>query len=225
MFIKDKVDTFVFKNAYKAFESKSDFLKISGIVGILTTAVCQTTAVLINKDVPKKERKFMFAQELADGAINLAVFWYLTAKCVKSGRALAEHLHKVKTESLIPEENQHFRKILKNLQENDTFKNFNDERLKDGYINGLSTIIGLGGSIVANNFISPPLRNYVASKYQKRNINQMNRKADLNNKPKLNKTEINTVFAVEKTSSQNNDMSKFLMQRKNLALSSLRPFS
>lgn len=224
MTIINSINTFIGKEAYKAFESKSDFLKISGIIGILTTAVCQTTAVVINKDVPKKEKKFMFAQELADGAINLSVFWLLTAVCVGKGRKLAESLHKMKTTSNISAEKEFFPKILNSLKEKPAFKNFNDERLKDGYINGLGTIIGLAGSVVANNFISPPLRNYVASKYQKRKISEISRKADLNDKQTINKSEVNTVLTVEKTSSQN-DMSKFLMQRKNMSLNQLRPFS
>lgn len=224
MKIKDNVNTFIFKQAYKAYESKSDFLKISGIIGILTTAVCQTTAVVVNNDVPKKEKKFMFAQELADGAINLSVFWLLTAYCVGKGRNLAENLHKAKMTSNITAEKEYFPKILNSLKEKTAFKNFNDERLKDGYINGLGTIIGLAGSVVANNFISPPLRNYVASKYQKRKITEITRKPDLTEKQVIKKFEVDTAPTVVKTSSQN-DMSKFLMQRKNMSYNQLRPFS
>jgi len=208
------------KIAFDAMNNKSDFLKKSGIAGILTTAVCQTAAVVINKDVPQKEKKFMVAQEVADGAINLTVFWILTAYCVKCGRDLAGKWVDNKAYENI------FKNTLKKIQTTGSEKSqkvFEKKELSDitqGYLDGLGTIIGMIGSVVANNFISPPLRNYAASLYQK---------DQLAKNPAINKTETcapvdqSTAFKQRPFTPKSN-MSVFLNRTKYQTTNPLKPF-
>ncbi|MDD3012415.1 MAG: hypothetical protein PHC34_01775 [Candidatus Gastranaerophilales bacterium] len=206
----DMLKTKVVKIAFDAMNNKSEFLKKAGIVGILTTAICQITAVFINKDIPKKEKKFMLAQESADGIINFTIFWTLTAVCINKGRRLATDWTINKPEV--------FKNIEKTLVKEKGFDKYHIHKVKQGYIDGLGTIIGMIGSVTANNFVSPPLRNYAASLYQKKHIKQTVSQQDFEN---------NLIFskpAQQKSLTQHNSMSKFLNQSKYPGINPLKPF-
>jgi hypothetical protein len=200
MKVFDSLKTFIMKEAYAAFEDKADFLKKAGIAGVVTTAVCQVTAVLINKEVPKKEKKFMLAQEVTDGAINLAIFWGLTSLCIKKGRAYAEKLTKNGLSGILENESQ-----------------------KDAYIGGISSIIGMTGSIFANTIFSPPLRNYAASIYQKESMKLTANQDVISKNSVFNRPDQNNLFAQQKPVSQYGNMSLFLNQSKYSRNNPLRP--
>jgi len=208
----------VAEHAFNAMDNKADFLKKAGIVAILTTVICQTTAVLLNKDVPQKEKKFMFAQEVADGTINLAIFWVLTAACIKYGRNLAAGWTKDIQNDKV------FEKVQDALKKEKGFGRYNIHKVKNGYVDGLGTIISLIGSVVASNFISPPIRNYAASLYQKEHMEQTFNKQPNSQNSIFDKQVPNNVFTQQKPLSQYNNMSVFLNQSKYTGNNPLRPF-
>jgi|GEM_PF-3257567 len=211
------IKTEVIKAAFEAMNNKSEFIKKAGIIGILTTAVCQTTAVLINKDVPKKEKKFMLAQELADGAINLTIFWTLTALCIRNGRRLATNWTENKAK-IFDQVSDELKKETKG------FNKYHIHKVHQDYIDGLGTIIGMIGSVTANNFISPPLRNYAASLYQKEHIRQVSYQQSVSNNSIFDKPAQNNVLTQQKPLTQYNNMSKFLNQSKSPGINPLRLF-
>lgn len=219
----DSLKILASKVAFDAMNNKSDFLKKSGIAGIITTGVCQTAAVAVNKDVPTKEKKFMLPQEIADGAINLTIFWTLTALCIAGGRKMAKGWTKENPSNI-------FGKTLKSLQESSSlkdikaFKDYDIEKIKDGYVNGLGTIIGMAGSIVANNFISPPIRNYAASLYQKDKIVLANKQPVLEKSSIFNVSNQTPILKQEQTLTQHNNMSTFLNKSNFTGYNTLSPF-
>lgn len=179
----------------KFSKNVGSFLLWSGIVGWTLSCVNQTVAILINDKIPTKQKKFMIPQEIADGVINTLLFAAFTRsftkvgeKLVQSGRLATKELrniyktkmHEGKTlESLIKAEmeNPTKGKNAFNISElpvmNDKAVNGFDEKHNSKYFNfaaGVSFVFSTVGSIISCDFVTPFVRNKIASHRQKQYI-------------------------------------------------------
>ena len=60
------------------FEQPARFFQVAGVIGFATSCLCQALAIVVNKTIPAKEKKFLIPQELTDGAVNIAIFLAVT---------------------------------------------------------------------------------------------------------------------------------------------------
>lgn len=171
------------------------FLLWSGIVGWMLSCVNQTVAILINDKIPTKQKKFMIPQEIADGVINTLLFAFFTRsftkvgeKLVQSGRLATKDLrnmYKTKMhegkplEALIKAEMQNptkgrnaFRISELPVMNDKTVKGFNadDNKKYFRFADGVSFVFSTVGSIISCDFVTPFVRNKIASGRQKQYI-------------------------------------------------------
>lgn len=179
---------------YEKFtKNVGSFLLWVGITGWIISCVNQTIAILINDKIPTKQKKFLIPQEISDGIINTILFAAFTRsftkvgeKMVQSGRLATKELrdiyktklHEGKTiESLIKTEmesiNKNSGKAL-NISElpvmNDkSVSGFNQEHNKKyfNFADGVSFVFSTIGSIISCDFVTPFVRNKIASARQK----------------------------------------------------------
>lgn len=55
-----------------------------GAVGWVLSSLAQTTMLITNKDIDKKEKKFLVPQEIADGVVNVGLY-YTVSELIKRG--------------------------------------------------------------------------------------------------------------------------------------------
>lgn len=185
-----KAVNFVYENFSKNVGS---FLLWVGIAGWVMSCVNQTVAILLNDKISTKQKKFLIPQEISDGIINTILFAAFTRsftkigeKLVQSGRLATKELreiykskfHEGKTiESLITTEmeggNKQSKKAL-NISElpvmNDKTVSGFDEKHNDKYFrfaSGVSFVFSTLGSIISCDFVTPFVRNKIASYRQK----------------------------------------------------------
>lgn len=72
-----------------------------GAVGWLFGALAQVGALAFNKKIDKDEKRFLFPQEIADGVINVGLYYTICQgiksfadKCVDKGSFIPENVHK-----------------------------------------------------------------------------------------------------------------------------------
>lgn len=178
---------------YNKFSTNvGSFLLWAGIAGWALSCVNQTVAILINDKIPTKQKKFMIPQEIADGVINTLLFAFFTRsftkvgeKLVQSGRLATKDLrnmyktkmHEGKTfESLIKNEIENptkgkkaFRISELPVMNDKTVKGFNvdDNKKYFNFAAGVSFVFSTVGSIISCDFVTPFVRNKIASGRQK----------------------------------------------------------
>lgn len=174
-----------------------------GSVGWLFSSLAQIFAIGINKNIDKKEKKFLIPQEIADGLVNVGLYYTVTQAVKTLGDRLVESGRFIKKDTFdflknLNTNNQPFKDFIKNVGEGSISKIF--EKIKapgklpivaafnntDSAIesfgrwkNGVGTLFTIGASILACNVITPYCRNKIASKFQQRHIN----KTGINPKP------------------------------------------
>lgn len=179
----------------KFSKNVGSFLLVSGIVGWMLSCVNQTVAILINDKIPTKQKKFMIPQEIADGIINTLLFAAFTRSFTKVGERLVQsgrlatkdlrNIYKTKMhngkslESLIKNEMEHPTKG-KNAFNLSELPVFNDKTVagfkkedNNKYFNfatGVSFVFSTVGSIISCDFVTPFVRNKIASHRQKQYI-------------------------------------------------------
>lgn len=96
--VLEKGKTILF-NAYKTDTAK--MLLWTGTIGWMLSAAGQIAGIAFNKKVSKKEKEFLIPQELADAAINITCFWFLTGRVqnfaktlVKRGKIITPEIRK-----------------------------------------------------------------------------------------------------------------------------------
>lgn len=175
---------------YERFtKNVGSFLLWVGITGWVISCINQTVAILINDKIPTKQKKFLIPQEISDGIVNTVLFAAFTRsftkvgeKMVQSGRLATKELrdiyktklHEGKTiESLIKTEMEKGGKTL-NISElpvmNDkSVSGFNKEHNKKyfNFADGVSFVFSTVGSIISCDFVTPFVRNKIASARQK----------------------------------------------------------
>lgn len=184
---------------YKNFEKDSgNMLLITGITGIILSTAAQTAAIMFNKKYSVSQKAFMIPQELTDGTITICSMFFVTKpiqfcakKYVKSGKILTKDMKNyLRNNNLLQKcGNRNFdiknsiNNIIYNTKKSDEFikssKNTQDKILKkhhkmldtyDSINDATLAIATTAGSMFSTALISPFLRNYSASKYQKVNI-------------------------------------------------------
>ena len=186
------------KFLYKQFsEGGGNMLIWMGALGWFTSAVAQITALNLNKKIPKEEKGFLIKQEVADGVVNCGMylgFTKLVQICVNWGlekgkitsdtiKPIVEKAAKDKKIDLAKHfSNSNISELLKDQSENlAKFKKFK---------NGVDILTNVIASVIACNIVTPLARNYIASKWTKKNKtkNEINKPQAVQNtiaKPKL----------------------------------------
>jgi len=154
-------------------DDTSNLLLHAGAIGWILSSLAQTVALAVNDKIDSNKKKFLIPQEIADGIVNVGLFYTLTSSITALSKKLINH-GKIKfdesetaekllnipkgtnlQELIIPKEGL-------NAQQLETLKNFN------GKVVGIAAMVSLGVQIVACNILTPILRNkYGAYRHQK----------------------------------------------------------
>lgn len=126
-------------------EYKGDTPKLLGnfgAIGLACASIANIIGIRVNEKLGEKEKKFLIPQEAANGAINVGMFFVITRGLTELTRFTVEHLEK--TGEI---------EFAKNTK---------------GAIGGIVMVASLAGSIIANNILTPIIRNKYAAGRQKR---------------------------------------------------------
>lgn len=134
------LSNFIAKSATYALEKPAPFLRYTTAVTYLISTAAQGGGIIINKDLPKKEKNFLLLQELINGALELGTFMTIATGFENLGRKLVDSGKVVGSE------------IAKN---NPTFRK------------GVAMLFSIAGTIVAFNLVTPLLRNPIIALIQK----------------------------------------------------------
>lgn len=66
------------------------FLKHSAAVGWILVCVANCFGIVKNPDIKTKEKKFLIPQELADGTVNIGLYYILTGTLIKQAEKLVD---------------------------------------------------------------------------------------------------------------------------------------
>lgn len=195
---------------YKHFgDSSGNMLLATSIIGVLTSCLAQTGAIILNKKYTDSQKMFMAPQELTEGCITILSMFVVTkpiqkftAKCLKSGKILSKdmvaYLKKNKLAAKRGEVGFDFRKsvndVIHKIELSDKFiKSTSSEQEKllrehvkilqdfDIISDSASAIATTFAGVTASAFISPLLRNQAASKFQKASLKYLNSEPEENN--------------------------------------------
>ena len=185
----------VYKNLAKG---SGNMILITSMLGIAMSSVAQTAAILINKKYSVSQKAYMVPQELTEGCITILSIFLITkpiqkfsSRYVKSGKIvtkdIAEYMKKYNLTEKRGELNFDFKKsvqdIITKIEKSEKYiKSSSKEREKivsehkdiinkfDIMDDATSAIATTAGGILSTAIISPYLRNYSASHYQKVNL-------------------------------------------------------
>lgn len=154
----------------------SKMLIWTGVAGWTLSSLAQISAVLFNPKLSKEQKSFLVPQEFADAAVNIGSFFLVTqvakksiSKCFSTGK-------------FAPEKVRNFLNKNKDLYGKKVGKlDFDlDEVLKQDKLfprdeywackNFGTTMATVGAGILSSNIITPIVRNQMASKMQKKYI-------------------------------------------------------
>jgi hypothetical protein len=157
--------------AHSDMKNHASFLKWSTLIIWACSLLAEVGTFAYNKNLPKKQKRFIIQQELAAGGISLGMMYLLADRfqkfgdwLVSSGRFLPKSL---------PQNLRSPDKIQKLLKED---KHFIEHELKGHpewsqkllrFQRGSSVVWGTLGTIVAFNVLSPLISNKIASKTDK----------------------------------------------------------
>jgi len=194
---------------YKRFETGSGaMILITSITGMALSTIAQTAAIILNKKYTDSQKAFMIPQELTDGLINICSMFLITkpiqklsAKLVKTGKfATKEILEYLKRTDMVKnvgdkefDIGKNIRKTISNIEKSDIFVKSSDiEKAKmliehrnvldnyEIYSDSISALATTTGAVLSTALIAPVVRNSVASRYQKLNINKVAQYQDKN---------------------------------------------
>ena len=158
-------------NLYKNYgENPGKMLLHTGTIGWALSSLAQIGAIITNDKISNEQKAFLIPQEAGDGLINILSFYCLTssvkALCSRmvlngklSNKAIKGFIDKNK---LAPKIGKHDFNITKE-------KNFSE--IKDEFIsfkNGVDVLASTGGSILSCNYVTPILRNEIATNNQQK---------------------------------------------------------
>lgn len=174
---------------YKHFtQATGNYMLISGIVGWAASCVNQVVAIALNKKIPKEQKYFLFPQEITDGIVNVSLFALLTRSFTVVGERLAEtgrimkpsirkQLESFNLQDKIGTDNFNIKKI---AQMDDTNKlKYDKEFSKEfkRFHKGTAFMFSTLGAIVACDFVTPFVRNKIASARQKKALERDEQRA------------------------------------------------
>lgn len=196
----DNFINYMFKN-YSKDDGK--LLVHMGALSWVFGAIAQVGAVICDKNIDKKKKKFLLPQEAADAGANVVLFYTVcdvikraSDKLVESGKLLtqeaADAIKALKPGAKNWKDVFSAAELKSNLtellQDGSKLKLFNGQALtqaqKDAvskaldavekHKNNMGIIAAIGASVLACNVITPYVRNFIASKWQK---NQLHKEA------------------------------------------------
>ena len=186
--------------------NRANFLKITGVTGLILSCLAQTGAIIFNPKIDKKEKSFLVPQELADGVLNSSLFLFFTSKCSDIAKKLV--LNKKIIPASLDKILTNYKPCSKNAAAEKHFLNYLE---KSGGINakktGLTMLNGIGllgmifGSILSVNIITPLIRNKLADKIQQNRIMKSeaeNKKLLYQNLKNLDYSKFNKTFLYTK---------------------------
>lgn len=160
-----------FKNyVYEKYGCESGKMLVhAGVITWITATVSQVIAVMVNKNVPSDQKKFLVPQEIADGALNVLTFYLITnsmkniaGKLVSSGkwstkaiRDFVKNYPSIKMGDLSTNLGASFKEDKEFHQCYDKFKG------------GMDMIAASIGSVISCNAITPVIRNHFGAGRQK----------------------------------------------------------
>lgn len=143
---------------------------VCGSTAMALSCLAFTGSVLFNKGIPKEQKEFLVSQELADGVINVGLFWLLTSrfnKWAKDQVATCQRLPKDVKEDVL--------KAKKILGDDASLEKIKKEvspkalEKIEHFEKSFPALISLSGSLLAASIVTPIVRNIIASKFQQRN--------------------------------------------------------
>ena len=187
MSIKTSFTKLFTKFCEQGVSDRANFLKNTAVIGWALSSLAQTCAIFFNDKIPSKEKRFLIPQEIFDGIINATLFWFITSKAANFGKLL------VLKKRVLP-------KSLSSFMENYKPSGVTIDKIKDNFlkhlkkaggnaeniktaqnaIEGMGVATGIVGAIISNNIVTPLLRNTLAGKWQKRDLEKIKDNAPLN---------------------------------------------
>ena len=189
---------------YKHFEKNGSgaMILLTTMTGIALSAFAQTGAILVNNKYTTSQKAFMIPQELTEGCITILSLLLITTplqkiakKAVSTGRIRTKELseYMIKHNLFDRKGNADFEfsksvgSIIDKIKKSDEFiKSSNKERVSllnehnnimhsyDTFSDMTSALATTAGSVFTTALVSPLLRNYTASYYQKVNMDVYN---------------------------------------------------
>ncbi|EKE03686.1 MAG: hypothetical protein ACD_20C00168G0003 [uncultured bacterium] len=154
------------KIATFALEKPAAFLKYSAAINFSIGSIGLIAGMLINDKIPKKEKRFMIAQESVEGVLDLGVFLGLATGFEKFGKSLVEKgkllpaldgLNKAQVKD----------KVVKFFKQPHVLSDVNESTIRN-FVKGTEVATSLIGTVVAFNIVTPLIRNFLASKIEKK---------------------------------------------------------
>jgi len=160
-------------------KNPGNMLLFTGTAGWVLSAIAQVIGLINNKKISNDQKKFLIPQELADAAVNIASFFFITKACTKIGDRLVTSgklstsylrgkLKALKQDSFIGKESFDISKLPQII--NKSNPDFDPEFSKKffDFFDGIDFISSVVGSIISCNIITPFLRNKFAANRQKK---------------------------------------------------------
>ena len=187
---------------YKHFEKGSGaMILITSLTGMGLSTLAQTCAIIFNKKYTDKQKAFMIPQELTEGIINIGSMLLITKptqrfvrKLVKTGKIATKKTLEYMEESGLADKRGaknfdikiYIQEKLARITKSEEFKVIPDSE-KDSflarhidvldsynvYADSISAITTTAGSALSIAVLAPLIRNSVAAKYQKINMNRI----------------------------------------------------
>lgn len=129
------------KSAQYALDKPAPFLRYTTFVIYLISMAAQAGGIVINKDIPKKEKDFLMLQEVVNGALELGTFMTIASGFEKLGKNLAE------------------KGVIVGSQVGKNAAMFNK---------GITMLFSIIGTVLAFNLVTPLLRNPIINLIQKK---------------------------------------------------------
>lgn len=168
------VKTFANKT-YELANKPGKMMLFVGATGWVLSSIAQVTAVVINKQIPDDQKKFLIPQEMSDACVNILSFILFTSKAtsfgegfVKRGKLATPTIKKFIMDNKLAEKvgQKSF-----DIKGESVFKNnpkFQEEYYK--FADGVSFVSSVAGSIISCNIVTPLIRNKIASHFQKASL-------------------------------------------------------
>lgn len=164
-----------FKNyVYEKYGRESGKMLVhAGVITWVTATASQVVAVILNKEVPSDQKKFLIPQEIADGALNVLTFYLITnsmknvaGKLASTGKwstkAVREFVAKNAPDVKMGDLSTNLGVMFKENKE------FHD--CYDKFKGGMDMVAATIGSVISCNAITPVIRNRFGAKQQKQSI-------------------------------------------------------
>lgn len=169
----DSVLSWIARNFRK---DASKMLIWTGVAGWTLSSLAQVGAVLCNNKISNEKKSFLVPQEMADAAVNIGSFFFITqltkktvSKLFATGKFAPQ---KVRT-YLDKNKDLYAKKIGKlDFDLDEVLKKHTDFPKNEYYAckNFGTTLATVGAGIVSSNIVTPIIRNHMASNMQKNYI-------------------------------------------------------